>query len=166
MKWIFFAAFHRESEVSARLEPPDRRPRHRLKIAKINQAVASYNQIELCLTLVQPFGNLGNLQLVIDAALPGKLDHLWREIDPHQARRTLLQTHARQPGSATNIENLKARGIADLCSNQLLKALRSLVAQVVAHLGVVVRGKVPEGLQNALVRGARRRSFIPQGRQY
>ncbi len=115
--------------------------------------------------LVQPVGDLGDLEPIIDIASPGELDHVRREVDADQSSSTLFQDHSRQSRSAADIEDRKIAPVADDGVDCFLDPLRRPVFQVLAHPVFVTRGETFIDLLDGPIGCTWRRRLVPQRRQ-
>src|SRR5882762_6356843 len=136
----------RNDENTSRVEPLCRSAHDGREVAEINQTIAAGDQSETVRASLEPRGNLGDFELIVDVARARESEHLRREVHADHGRRPLFEGNAGQTRSATQIQHFKIAMLSQHGLKHVRDALRTLVLQIVAHLGFVVRGEIPVDL--------------------
>ena len=88
------SAFRRQRVHTAGFQPFCHRRGDPLQITEIDQAVTAGDEVKMLAGFVQPIGDFGNFQKIIDATLAREFDHVGRQINADQPRGNRLEHHA------------------------------------------------------------------------
>src|SRR5260370_34190611 len=157
---ISIAPLQSKGQYTSREEPLGCRYYNLPKIAEIDKAIAGHDQVERFGRTPKPFGNLGDLETIIDLAGTRQGEHFRRYIDAHQRFGDRLKTLSSQARAATEIQDGQLTAVAQQRVCYLLDAFPTAIITFANQVGFECWGDMVIHLLNGVVGHAMRSACV------